>query len=106
MIADHELQYLANVVAISGCNSLIQLVITTSNLDGLHRAKYVCVCVRAFDARTVLGLARSTQLLGLFVDPDVLLASRPVLPWAMGQKVDKADGNTHRVSILPDQMNQ
>lgn len=31
--------------------------------------------------RTVFGLAASTNLLGIFEDPDLLIASRPVLPW-------------------------
>ena len=31
--------------------------------------------------RTVFGLSASTNLLGIFEDPDLLIASRPVLPW-------------------------
>lgn len=31
--------------------------------------------------RTVFGLSASTNLLGIFEDPDLLVASRPVLPW-------------------------
>lgn len=48
--------------------------------------------------RTAHGLASATKLLPLLNDPDILLASRPVLPWSQGQRMDKSDGDSERVS--------
>lgn len=48
--------------------------------------------------RTAFGLSAATNLLGLYDDPDLLTASRPVLPWeTKGQKVEKGERNAEQV---------
>lgn len=53
-------------------------------------------CVRPM--RTVFGLSASTDLLGLFDDPDLLIASRPVVPWERGQNVGKTDRSADKLA--------
>lgn len=48
-------------------------------------------------ARTVAELANAAKLVGLLQDPDILQASRPVLPWTAQQRLAKMDGNAERV---------
>eukprot|EP00903_Cladosiphon_okamuranus_P015202 g14052.t1 len=45
-------------------------------------------CVRPM--RTAFGLSASTELMGLFEDPDLLVASRPVLPWGRDHRLQKS----------------
>lgn len=48
---------------------------------------------------TVGGLTTASELQLIFSDPDVLVATQPVLPWAKGHcRLEKSDGNTLRVS--------
>lgn len=48
--------------------------------------------------RTAFGLAASCGLLGLSEDPDLLKASRPVLPWTQVGFVEKKRKNAKQVS--------
>lgn len=47
--------------------------------------------------RTVTGLAHAAKLVGLLQDPDILQASRSVLPWTAQQKLTKADRDAERL---------
>ncbi|CAN0432531.1 unnamed protein product [Ascophyllum nodosum] len=51
--------------------------------DPLVKQKTGFSCVRPM--RTAHGLSQSSNLLGLFEDPDLILATRSVLPWHQGQ---------------------
>ncbi|CAN0027970.1 unnamed protein product, partial [Hapterophycus canaliculatus] len=54
-------------------------------------------CVR--NMRTAFGLSASTGLLGLFEDPDLLTASRPVLPWERDQRLQKSGRNAEELAV-------
>ncbi|CAM9304629.1 unnamed protein product [Ectocarpus sp. 13 AM-2016] len=54
-------------------------------------------CVRSM--RTAFGLSVSANLVGLFEDPDLLAASRPVLPWERGQKLLKGGRNVEEMAL-------
>lgn len=46
------------------------------------------------------GLAHAAKLVGLLQDPDILQASRSVLPWTAQQRLTKADRDAERVRSL------
>eukprot|EP00752_Nemacystus_decipiens_P012965 g11473.t1 len=54
-------------------------------------------CVRPM--RTAFGLSASTELLGLFEDPDLLVASRPVLPWERDQRIQKSGRGAEELAL-------
>ncbi|CAN0198270.1 unnamed protein product, partial [Pylaiella littoralis] len=61
------------------------------------RAQTGFSCVR--NMRTAFGLSVSTNLLGLFEDPDLLAASRPVLPWEREQSLKKSDRKAEELAL-------